>query len=199
MATPPKSIDRHVQRTRQLLQQAFMETMQEKGFAAMSIQDITERANVNRGTFYAHFADKYALLDAVIREQFHQTLASKLTPTSQWDRNTLHLLIRTVLEYFKDMSSHCPPSDALEPLIERATHEELAGLLLTWFKQGKRRDARWQVPPETIARVVSWAIFGAAVQWTQETTTRSSEQMAHDVLLVIMDGVAHLIPDELPA
>src|SRR5215475_8743962 len=75
MATPPKTIDPRVKRTRQLLQQAFFEVMREKGFAAMTVQDITERATVNRGTFYAHFTDKYALLDAIIREQFQTMLA----------------------------------------------------------------------------------------------------------------------------
>jgi len=68
MATPPKRVDRRVQRTRQLLRQAAIEIMQEKGFLEMTIQNIADRANVNRGTFYAHFADKYALLDEIIRE-----------------------------------------------------------------------------------------------------------------------------------
>jgi AcrR family transcriptional regulator len=67
MATPPKNVDRRAQRTRQVLWQAFLEIMQEKGFTAMSIQEITERANVHRGTFYAHFANKYASLETILR------------------------------------------------------------------------------------------------------------------------------------
>ncbi|GCE29255.1 hypothetical protein KDA_47390 [Dictyobacter alpinus] len=74
MATPPKNVDLRAQRTRQLLWQAFLDIMQEKGFTAMSIQEITERANVHRGTFYAHFADKYALLEAILREEFRDVL-----------------------------------------------------------------------------------------------------------------------------
>lgn len=38
-------------------------------------------------------------------------------------------------------------------------------------------------------------IFGAAVEWSQEPGRRTSEQMAHDVLLVITEGIAHLFPD----
>lgn len=37
--------------------------MNEKGFEAMTILDITERADINRGTFYLHYVDKYAMLD----------------------------------------------------------------------------------------------------------------------------------------
>ena len=53
-----KTLDRRVQRTRQLLQDALISMMIEKGYAATTVQDIIGRANVGRATFYAHFADK---------------------------------------------------------------------------------------------------------------------------------------------
>jgi AcrR family transcriptional regulator len=199
MATPPKgTTDPRVKRTRQLLQQAFLELMEEKGFSAISIQDITGRAMVNRGTFYAHFSDKYALLDTLMREQFQRVLASKLPPTSRWETRTLRTLIQTVLEYFREFHSHCQPVDEINPLFERSVQEELVGLLLTWLKQVPATRRRWRVPVETIALVVSWAIFGAAVKWSREEQTMSAEQMANDVLIVIMEGVTHLSPNGLP-
>lgn len=198
MATAPKGIDPRVKRTRQLLQQAFLELMEEKGFTAISIQDITERAMVNRGTFYAHFADKYALLDSLMRQQFRQVLASKLPPASRWETRTLRILIQTVLEYFRDFHSHCQPVDALNPLFERSVQEELAGLLVTWLKEVPVVGRHWRVPVETIALVVSWAIFGAAVRWSHGEQTMSGEQMANDVLIVITEGVTRLLPDALP-
>src|SRR5437867_3441719 len=57
-----KKIDRRVQRTRQLLQDALMAMMIEKGYEATTVQDIIDRANLGRATFYAHFADKETLL-----------------------------------------------------------------------------------------------------------------------------------------
>jgi AcrR family transcriptional regulator len=48
MATSPKGTDRRVQKTRNLIRSASIEIMKEKGFTAMTIQDITDRANVNR-------------------------------------------------------------------------------------------------------------------------------------------------------
>ncbi|MBO0791965.1 MAG: TetR/AcrR family transcriptional regulator [Ktedonobacteraceae bacterium] len=195
METAPKSMDRRVVRTRQMLRQAFIEVAQEKGMTAVSIQDITERANVHRGTFYAHFPDKYALVYMLIREETHRILTSKLPPVSQWDRWTLQQLIRTVLESFKHVHRQCHPSHILDPLIERAAHEELTELLTAWLKQGNKTHRQVQV--ETMARLMSWTIFGAAVEWSQETTTRTAEQMARDVLLVITEGIARLAPDVL--
>jgi AcrR family transcriptional regulator len=58
--------DLRVRRTRKLLQEALIDLTVEKGFAAVSIRDICERAMVNRSTFYRHYLDKYALLNEYI-------------------------------------------------------------------------------------------------------------------------------------
>lgn len=196
MKTPPTSSDPRVKRTRQLLLQAFRELMEEKGFSAMSIRDITARATVNRGTFYAHFPDKYALLDAFIREQFHQAVADLLPSPSRLGRTTLRLLIRTVSEYLSQLYNRCQPSDILNPILnpvlEQVVQEELTRLLLTWLKQERVRE---RVPVETIAVTTSWAILGAVVQWCRGTKTLSKEQMADQALIVITRGMERLTPD----
>jgi AcrR family transcriptional regulator len=60
--------DLRVRRTRKLLQEALIELTVEKGFAAVTVRDITERAMVNRSTFYRHYLDKYALLDEYMND-----------------------------------------------------------------------------------------------------------------------------------
>lgn len=197
MATIPKGVDPRVKRTRQLLQQAFLELLQEKSFTGISIQDITERATVNRGTFYAHFADKHALMDSIVREQFQQVIASKLPTVAQWNKGSLSALIQAVEGYLHDMNGHCRPPGGMDPLFERAVQEEIAQVLLSWLKRVPAASARWPVPIENIALVVSWAIFGAAVEWSQGTKALSAEQMANDVLLVLTEGLAQLTPDRL--
>ena len=52
--------------------------MTEKNFQSITVQDITERATVNRATFYAHFEDKYTLLDESVRDRFEEVLNSEL-------------------------------------------------------------------------------------------------------------------------
>jgi AcrR family transcriptional regulator len=211
MAMQKRREDRRIQRTRQLLQQAFVDVVREKGkartsfreieksLAATSIQEITERANVNRGTFYLHFTDKYMLADAVVRERFHQQLASVLPPEPHWNKGTLRLLIQAVLNTLEEKYHHqYQPSLVLAPMFERAAHEELTELLLTWLKEARGGERRRREPLETIARVVSWAIFGTAIQWSQEETTMSSEEMADVIAQVVMEGVARLVPDALP-
>jgi AcrR family transcriptional regulator len=206
MAVSKRNVDRRVQRTRQVLQQAFKEIVQERGLAAtgiwgvekgllaMSIQDITERANVNRGTFYLHFTDKYMLVDTFTREQFRQMLASAFPSSPRWDRRTLYLLIQVVLDSFEHKYCHeYHSSSVLAPLLERAMREELSELLLTWLKQEKSATSQASTPPETIANIVSWTIFGPALQWSQQETPTSKEQMINAILQVITEGTARLV------
>jgi AcrR family transcriptional regulator len=203
--------DRRVRRTRQMLQQAFVEVVREKGlattnireiekcFEATSIQEITERANVNRGTFYLHFTDKYMLADTLIRERFHQQLASILPPEPRWDRRTLRQLTQAVLSIFEEKYCHQhQPSLVLAPMFERTVHEELTNLLLTWLKEARSGKRQRHEPLEMIASIVSWAIFGTAVQWSQEETGMLIEEVAEVIARVIMEGVEHLAPDALP-
>lgn len=68
MQKPEGSEDLRVQRTRKLLRQALFELTVEKGFAAVTVRDITERAMVNRSTFYRHYLDKYDLLSQYLDE-----------------------------------------------------------------------------------------------------------------------------------
>lgn len=66
--------DRRVQRTRELLHQALIELIKERGYAVITIQDIVDRANVGRTTFYLHYSSKDALFMScheAIMSQFH--------------------------------------------------------------------------------------------------------------------------------
>ena len=62
MATPLEPTDRRIQRTQQTLRMALLELIDEKGYAAVTVQDIAERANIGRATFYLHYPDKEHLL-----------------------------------------------------------------------------------------------------------------------------------------
>jgi AcrR family transcriptional regulator len=54
--------DRRVERTRRLLTEALMELIREKGYDDITVQDVLDRADVGRSTFYAHFRNKDQLL-----------------------------------------------------------------------------------------------------------------------------------------
>ncbi|WP_391119693.1 TetR/AcrR family transcriptional regulator [Psychrobacillus sp. L3] len=67
-----KKIDRRIARTRQMIRDAFTQLMDEKGFEAITVSDLTEKANINRGTFYLHYKDKYDLFEQNKDEVFSE-------------------------------------------------------------------------------------------------------------------------------
>lgn len=62
------SLDRRTRYTLTVIREAFFELLGEVGFGKVTVADICRRAEVNRGTFYLHYEDKFALLDALIDE-----------------------------------------------------------------------------------------------------------------------------------
>jgi len=65
-------IDRRVARTRAQLQHALIELIPERGFAAITVDDVCKRANVGRSTFYTHYEDKEALRRATIDDHLRR-------------------------------------------------------------------------------------------------------------------------------
>ena len=65
-----KEIDRRVRRTHRLLSEALLALMAGKSFDEITVQDITQQADLNRATFYLHYASKEELLIATLEEQF---------------------------------------------------------------------------------------------------------------------------------
>lgn len=69
-----EKVDRRVQRTRELLSQALMSLMVEKGYNVITVQNIIDRANLGRSTFYAHYQDKEDLLMSGLEEVVHNLM-----------------------------------------------------------------------------------------------------------------------------
>lgn len=195
MAPPVNENDPRVKRTRQLLLQAFMALLEEKhNIHSISVQDIAERATVNRATFYAHFEDKYALVESLMRTKFHRSLESQLLAASVLQMNTLHVLIVGVFDFLAAFRRYLKPADKqFEPLIEIALQKELYEVLLNWLNQIPSSVPDLQEARETMALVISWAIFGPAVQWSRGEQTRSAEEMADHVLTIVVAGLSPII------
>jgi AcrR family transcriptional regulator len=60
--------DLRIWRTHHFLQEAMIELITEKGFEAITVGDIAERAMINRATFYRHYQDKYDLVATIFEE-----------------------------------------------------------------------------------------------------------------------------------
>jgi AcrR family transcriptional regulator len=186
--------DPRVKRTRKLLQQTLNDLMHEKSFAAITVQDIAERSTLNRATFYAHFEDKYDLLDSIIREGVEQALAATISDTAPVTVDTLRTLCRTVFDFFAQTHDHCRPRDKqFDPLLEKAVQDVLQGFVRRWLQRVPPSALPPDVGVEIVAAVISWAIFGVGSQWSRGLRRQSADEVAAQVVAVLTDGVAALV------
>lgn len=163
--------DPRVRRTRQMLQGALANLLNRKHFNDISISDIAAQAGVNRATFYLHYPDKNALLQAMTEARFRELLDRRGVVFSC--DGVIRSLALGVCD-FLSQTSGCPEQLASMPL-ETSIIPVVEGMILHGFQEH-------QVPPETptalIAATVAWAIFGAAKQWMQTPDRQPAEEVA---------------------
>jgi AcrR family transcriptional regulator len=177
-----EKLDPRVQRTRSMLSQAFSDVIQEKGFQSASIQDITERAGVNRSTFYLHFTDKYALLEYNITEMFHEALEKRSLSMCHFTPQNLHALIITVAEFIVFASSHCSHTESqFEALVQHQVLRQIAGLLNAW---GEHQS--FGAESDMVSTAASWAIYGLAQEWSKDKQHPPADDFAKKISPLIL-------------
>lgn len=96
-----KKTDLRILRTIQSIRKAFYELIPEKGYEAITVQDIADRAMINRNTFYLHYQNKPDLLDTCMNELLSELReAVVLCPISMspFSLSLLETVMQTVLE-----------------------------------------------------------------------------------------------------
>lgn len=78
---PTRAEDSRVRRTKRLLRQGLTELLQEKSIKKITVRELSERVDINRGTFYLHYKDIYDLVECLENELFEEfeRIVSKFT------------------------------------------------------------------------------------------------------------------------
>lgn len=184
MLSNPKEeekLDPRVKRTRSLILQAFSDLLAEKGFESITVQDVTDKAQVNRATFYAHFPDKYALLDTFISQLFRQEIEKRTLDACHYTPENLKNLIIAVCEFLSKMHSSCAqPHQQFESLVEGTIKQQIFDLLTLWLKQTKTK-----VSTDIPATVATWAIYGLALHYSHLKKRPALEAFVDEALPLV--------------
>ncbi|MGG4495471.1 TetR/AcrR family transcriptional regulator [Brevibacillus reuszeri] len=183
---PVNPDDPRVKRTRQLFMHAFNDLLDEKrNIYSISVQDIAARASVNRATFYAHFEDKFNFLEYWMTEKFQIIIKKRLPDDLAFSKDNLRTLVQTIFQFLVRFRQYLTPGDKqFEPMLEKSMQRELYRLLLQWLTSEPKQSLP-QDKLEARALVVSWGIFGSALQWSRDAQVRSLESMVEDVIEVV--------------
>jgi AcrR family transcriptional regulator len=183
MLSNPKEekLDPRVKRTRSLILQSFSDLLTEKSFDAISVQDVTDKAEINRATFYAHFQDKYALLDYTISHMFMQEIEKRTLNACHYTPENLKNLILAVCEFLSRMHSECAqPHQQFESLAEGTIKKILFDLLSYWLKQTNSK-----ISTDIPATVATWAIYGLASLYSHNKKRPALENFVEEALPLV--------------
>jgi AcrR family transcriptional regulator len=164
-----KKPDRRVQRTEQLLRGALLSLIQEKGFETLSVQDIIDRANVGRATFYAHFDNKEDLLVSGfdnLRASLKERQREALVRRSGLDERVLGFSY----EIFAHANEHRDVFLAMagkrsHAIVQQLLYRILLDLVRDDVKATVSRVRANSVPVEALAQFITGALFGLLMWW----------------------------------
>jgi AcrR family transcriptional regulator len=191
----PNVRDRRVQRTQRLLQDSLRALLQQKPFDEIVVLDITEAANVNRATFYDHYADKLDLFNALIAADFRQLLELRnvcFDGTCASGLGAILLAVGDFLEQLHKDRRQCTRHSATGPLIDAAITLAIRKILLDGLTTSQQPEAP---PQEIVASLLSGAIYGAVKQWMSSREWRVDEQG----LLTLVPLIQPLLPPHAAA
>ena len=183
MLSNPKEekLDPRVKRTRSLILQAFSELLAEKGFVSISVQDVTDKAQINRATFYAHFVDKYELLDRWISQVFMQEIEKRTLNACHYTPENLRNLILAVCGFLSNMHSECAqPHQQFESLAEGTIKKIIFDLLTHWLQETNSK-----ISTEIPATVATWAIYGLASLYSHSKKRPALEKFVDEALPLV--------------
>jgi AcrR family transcriptional regulator len=168
-------VDPRVTRTRKLIRDALTALIAEKSFEAITVQDIAEHATINRATFYAHYTDKFALLDALVREDFIARLAQGDPLKSRSVQPMLLAVGSNVFAYIASKKK-CRIDRDFESQVQRTMDTVLTDFLSPAF--GHRA-----------AMVIASAFAGAAMNWRHQAPKSPTGPIVTDIVQILVDGV----------
>nr|WP_252263623.1 TetR/AcrR family transcriptional regulator [Paracidobacterium acidisoli] len=180
-------LDPRIRRTRKLLRDALSTLLATRSFEAISIQDIAEQATVNRATFYAHYADREALLADLIRCDFQRFLEERQVHFDGGCPSALRIVILAVYDFLKSLRRGCPGQHGnFEPFAQSVVQTEVEQVLLEGVRRGEfTRDRN----PGLVAATLSWAIYGAAASALRQSPPPDSETFTgwvYDMVLPVL-------------
>ena len=171
-ADPVGPVDPRIVRSRRMLMDALIKLLDVKEFDDISVQEIADAATLNRATFYLHYPDKNALLQAMTAARFRELIDRRGLTFSDCD-GALRAIALGVCDYLSETTG-CPSQLAKMPL-EGSIIPAVEGM----FRQGAgKHELAPGVDPEMLGTTAAWAVFGAARRWLQTPGRVPAEEMA---------------------
>ncbi|MBI3645918.1 MAG: TetR/AcrR family transcriptional regulator [Acidobacteriales bacterium] len=189
--------DRRVARTRQLLRDALVSLIIQKGYESVTVKDVTDLANVGRSTFYAHFVDKEQLLlsgldrlQEVMSQRQEAALTKQASPLARGLAFSLPLFQhvyqqRNVCRAIFGRQGGAAVQHRVRRLLVKLVREDLKGLGLT--------EMRRTLPSEAVVHFAVGSLLAILSWWAEGRSGLSPEDADNLFRELTMPGVVAVL------
>jgi len=197
-----QKVDRRIQRTEQLLRDALIALILEKGYDAITVQDILDRANMGRSTFYAHYRDKedlllsgfHGLFDA-FQEEYRKTAPAHSEP-AQMEKDFSLFFFRhagSQRDLFRAMIGEQGGKIIQDHLLKYVT-QYFRGHLASQFAGQNQK-----VPVDLLAYFIASSYLSLLIWWLDHDLPYSAEEMDQLFQRLIFPGLHEVITAQPPS
>ena len=187
MSEKPKSADRRIQKSKTALKDALLTLMQTKDFKTISITNLVQLADLNRGTFYKHYQDKEELLEEVIDEVMKDLTVSYRAPYENLTVIEINKLSASAIKIFEHVAAHANfysllgKANILTGLQTRIC-DELIDLISQDFANN---PLNIKINIKIAASYQAYAIWGMITEWIQSDFIYPADYMAEQLLEIL--------------
>ena len=187
--------DRRSQRTYRLVSSAFAELLGEKPYEEILVQDILDRADIGRTTFYAHYFDKEDVLDSIVAEQLemlthqivHSTARQRVVPSLELFEHVYHSENQQFLALMRSRAGE-PLWEALQTALCQAIEPALSTL---WAE--KRSPS---IPLPVVSEYLAGALLTLLKWWVEASMPYPPEEMEHIFQQLALPGVWAMLKEK---
>jgi AcrR family transcriptional regulator len=188
-------VDRRILRTKEAIQNALIGLIEEKGFEALTVAEITTRANINRGTFYLHYQDKYDLVEKTVAEIIRdfKEIVLQADPFKISDFYDSVEPLPVIIAFFEYLKDHAPLLHAvlgikgnisIQAQMKKAIESNIFNV--GFFADIKVKN--FLVPSEYLISYVSSAHLGVIQTWLEKGCLETPKEMASILSRLLFRG-----------
>ncbi|WP_339849169.1 TetR/AcrR family transcriptional regulator [Paenibacillus sp. FSL W7-1088] len=186
MTELPNSIDRRIKKSKAALKDALIQLMQKQPFKEISITEIVQLADLNRGTFYRHYQYKEGLFNEMIDDVIKDLVASFREPYQDMELFRVSHMPSSAIKIFEHVHQHAP-FYTLVVKSEAASNfqQMICEVLRNLALQDLTEVFPSHINQELLASYQSHAIFGMILEWIRQEFKHTPAYMAEELFKII--------------
>ncbi|MCD7813659.1 MAG: TetR/AcrR family transcriptional regulator [Lachnospiraceae bacterium] len=183
-----KNLDLRIRKTYMCLMNALLELLKEKSFEEITVNELCDRALVGRGTFYKHFADKYAFLSFVLNEMLNQYIEKAEEESNSPDPRSYYVaFFKAFLQFVEENTESFGPltSSSMTVVMLFSTSDAISDKLEEHFRGDAAAGYVLSVHPVYAARFLTGAMTQSARYLVEHPTKAKRDEIVENMSILI--------------